>query len=344
MRGGLAGQGPRGGMGAIDGRLIAGTNVTLDPTNGVGNVTINATGGGGGVFTTVTTTGNITDGGNLSVAGTTSLVGTVTTTGNVAVGGTLGVTGTSAFTGASTFASTVTVTGGARFNGGIGVGADAAISGVYIVYNNNDPSAPGFILNSTAASGGDAVMELRVLNATMSKWRADDTGDAFLECGKGFGLRVNTQGSVINVLTVTNAGDVGMFGTPSFNFDCAKAKTGTLYSAIRNSSVGAGTDNAYLLLQVGSGAGGDPGIQFNVSGVSDWAAGVDNSDNDNFAIGVSTTIGSALRLKLASAAPTSGNTSMTVAYHNGTTATSGLITLGAADSGGSGFKVLRVPN
>ena len=42
MRGGFAGQAGRGGFAGVDGRIIAGTNVTVSPSSGVGNVTINA--------------------------------------------------------------------------------------------------------------------------------------------------------------------------------------------------------------------------------------------------------------------------------------------------------------
>lgn len=41
---------------------------------------------------------------------------------------------------------------------------------------------------------------------------------------------------------------------------------------------------------------------------------------------------------------TSGQTAMWLAYHDGTSVQIKQVTLGAADSGGSGFKVLRVPN
>ena len=43
-------------------------------------------------------------------------------------------------------------------------------------------------------------------------------------------------------------------------------------------------------------------------------------------------------------APTSGQTNISLVYHNGSTITFQRVTLGAADSGGSGFKLLRVPN
>ena len=53
-------------------RIIAGTNITLDPSNGVGAVTINSTGGGGSGYTlpaaTTSTLGGVKVGGGLSVA------------------------------------------------------------------------------------------------------------------------------------------------------------------------------------------------------------------------------------------------------------------------------------
>jgi hypothetical protein len=53
-------------------RLIAGTNISLDPSNGVGNVTINATSSGGGGYTlpaaTTSVLGGVKVGGGLSVA------------------------------------------------------------------------------------------------------------------------------------------------------------------------------------------------------------------------------------------------------------------------------------
>lgn len=43
-------------------------------------------------------------------------------------------------------------------------------------------------------------------------------------------------------------------------------------------------------------------------------------------------------------APTSGQTAIVVTYHNGTAVTAQTVSLGAADSAGTGFKTLRVPN
>lgn len=54
--------------------------------------------------------------------------------------------------------------------------------------------------------------------------------------------------------------------------------------------------------------------------------------------------GSVALFDVKAAPPTSGNTFMLITYHNGTAVTTQLVTVGAADSGGAGFKYLKVPN
>lgn len=58
--------------------------------------------------------------------------------------------------------------------------------------------------------------------------------------------------------------------------------------------------------------------------------------------GASTAIASVLRLP--GTLPVSGETAILLAYHNGTGVTVQRVTVGAADSGAAGFKLLRVPN
>ena len=48
--------------------------------------------------------------------------------------------------------------------------------------------------------------------------------------------------------------------------------------------------------------------------------------------------------ELHTTAPSSGQSSLSVLYHNGTTTQIGRVTVGAPDSGGAGFRALRVPN
>jgi hypothetical protein len=51
-----------------------------------------------------------------------------------------------------------------------------------------------------------------------------------------------------------------------------------------------------------------------------------------------------IQAQISAATPTAGQTTLYLLRHNGTSATMQQVTLGAADSGGAGFKVLRVPN
>jgi hypothetical protein len=78
-------------------------------------------------------------------------------------------------------------------------------------------------------------------------------------------------------------------------------------------------------------AGGDTKIAMNYTtkGAGDY----------NFSSGLGHLAGAFL-----GAAPTSGQTGLLVGYHNGTAVTAQQVTVGAADSGGAGFKLLRVPN
>lgn len=84
------------------------------------------------------------------------------------------------------------------------------------------------------------------------------------------------------------------------------------------------TVNGYPLLLYGSGANA-------------FAVGADASGNGSF-------FTDREQLRLIRGAPTSGQTAAFLTYHNGTSVVFQQVTLGAADSGGTGFKTLRVPN
>ena len=76
-----------GGPAYVPTQIVAGTNVTISPTSGLGKVTINATGGGSG---NVSTTGSPTSGFLAAFSGTASITsgnlsGDCTTTGTLAV-------------------------------------------------------------------------------------------------------------------------------------------------------------------------------------------------------------------------------------------------------------------
>lgn len=84
-----------------------------------------------------------------------------------------------------------------------------------------------------------------------------------------------------------------------------------------------------------------PRIQFDETDTTkQWFLVLDGS---NISFREDSTSGSNRRLEFYGT-PASGNTAIKLSYHNGTAVTLQTVSLGAADSGGTGFKVLRVPN
>lgn len=84
-----------------------------------------------------------------------------------------------------------------------------------------------------------------------------------------------------------------------------------------------------------------------LTGATDAVAMLLGTDIPRYTIARSANMGSpGVRdlFRLDTADPTSGNTVAWVAYHNGAGVVTKQVTIGAADSGGAGFKVLRVPN
>ena len=58
----------------------------------------------------------------------------------------------------------------------------------------------------------------------------------------------------------------------------------TVQSSVDHSDDTSGTSNAKLFSKVGGTFGGDPHVNFNVSGTQDYSMGIDNSDSDNLKI------------------------------------------------------------
>jgi hypothetical protein len=69
-----------------------------------------------------------------------------------------------------------------------------------------------------------------------------------------------------------------------------------------NSNTG-GTSNVRTILSTASAAAGDPFLQFNISGVSNWSIGVDNSDSDKLEFTTQAGVGANIKMAL----DTSGN-------------------------------------
>lgn len=66
------------------------------------------------------------------------------------------------------------------------------------------------------------------------------------------------------------------------DFSVNRATAGTtVQSSVDHSDNTSGTSNSKFLAQVGGTSGGDPHLNINVSGVQDYALGIDNSDSDH---------------------------------------------------------------
>ncbi len=115
MRGGLSGQASRGGFGGVDGRIIAGDNIEVSPSTGVGDVTISALTSGGGTLSVTRTVASAAgaDWDGQTVAGTATVTGVTNITGtdgfNAFVYEAPTITSASALT--VTYAATVAIEG-----------------------------------------------------------------------------------------------------------------------------------------------------------------------------------------------------------------------------------------
>jgi hypothetical protein len=88
----------------------------------------------------------------------------------------------------------------------------------------------------------------------------------------------------------------------SYGFVNVSTLAGTVKDGIINQRNTAGTDHALTYTSVGGASAGDPYMQFNISGVTDWTMGVDNSDSDCFVISASSALGTSNRIRLTTGA------------------------------------------
>lgn len=70
---------------------------------------------------------------------------------------------------------------------------------------------------------------------------------------------------------------------------------------IENTETANAASGARLLIKSGGVSAGDPQIRFRVGTVTDWVAGIDNSDSDNFKISASATLGSSDMISISTA-------------------------------------------
>jgi hypothetical protein len=133
-------------------QIIAGTNVTISPTNGLGAVTINSTGGSGNAFpytgsAQITGSLGVTGSFSVQVTGSVSLVG-------LSNGSTANTLYYNTATGQITYASpgagsAFPYTGSAQITGSLGVTGSLSVTGLATVQSLSETSAKRFKTNIT---------------------------------------------------------------------------------------------------------------------------------------------------------------------------------------------------
>jgi hypothetical protein len=112
------------------------------------------------------------------------------------------------------------------------------------------------------------------------------------------------------------------------DFTESNSETSTIRLVNSNS---AATGGALLLLSANGASGGDAYINFNINGVTNWAVGADNTDNDAFVLSEASSLGSSNRVRVSSTQfRTYGNLQV-----DGTTTLTGAVTSNSASTGTS---------
>lgn len=320
MRGGTAGQAARGGLGALDGKLVAGSGISLSPTNGIGVVTI-------------------------------------------------------AVSGAIPAASLLPITLDTA-NSRVGVNHTAPERTVHVRYPaaNNDPAIPALLVD--ANGGSQAVIAMRSTNGVTTFnniIRGDSTGQVNLDAYGQVVIKTNNNSVYAAVYDTTGrtCALVGVYGSQDASGSLTLGSTthatkgnvivpsdrvivgtsadmsGGIYtSGIQISSATAaafamGRSAAHAsttLATMGFFNGTTRVVAIDVSGGG-------ATDSGTVSIYTKVASGSLVeRIRFPAALPVAAETAMFLTYHNGTGVTIERVTIGAADSGGAGFKVLRVPN
>lgn len=178
-------------------------------------------------------------------------------------------------------------------------GGDANIS---IAHNQNTASSgAGFVAQVAGGSAGDAYMIYTVVAATQWIHGIDNSAsDTFkLSYGNALGtndfLQVNTSGK----FTIGAASGAQLHDVNGRGFNVVYTTSGvTAYVQASHTSNTANSGVCYYLQVAGANAS-DPSITFDVSGITQWSVGCDNSNSDAFSISRSTTLGTTQYLQIA---------------------------------------------
>lgn len=215
---------------------------------------------------------------------------------------------------------------------------DAGSIGDFALYNSTHGNAAfANRLSINAYDPADALQYMCTLASCFQRWIVGGTGDA------------------AEVMRLTSS-SLGIGTTPSSTYRLHIAKSVDSWMVVEQTGV-AVDGSAQLVAQANSGtttadvrmynnsATGTLGGLNRAGGAFFYAIGANKLVvGGHTSVPVHISAGNAERARFPSAAPSSGQASMLIEVNDGAVTSIRQVTVGATDSGGTGFRVLRVPN
>lgn len=233
-------------------------------------------------------------------------------------GATLGVTGTLAVAGAATVSTTLTVTGNTRVIANLGVGGvpgtdfhvGKAINGGTVqgwVENTSNTvnSDAKFAVITGGATGGDPYYTAEISGGQKYAWGADksDSSAWVLSCsalpGTTNAMRVSSAGAVTHPFTL---GVTGVITAGSDLNSVVSLPASDISWRLQNTDNTSGSSTARLMIGTGGASSGDPVVRWDITGVTTWVAGPDNSvSGDPWVLAASGALGTSNVLSITTA-------------------------------------------
>jgi len=171
--------------------------------------------------------------------------------------------------------------------------------------NTNANSTMRLVLSVGGSSAGDAAVVWSVTGNVDWGAGVDNSDGDIWKIGRSASIGTNVGFQLTNSTTpyvrILNGLSIGSTNPP-LGTEMLLISTGVTaidsFELIRHTDNTTATTDAYLHLQTGGASGGDPLIRFEISGVTNWSMGIDNSDTDRFIIGPASALGAGTQLRL----------------------------------------------
>lgn len=218
-------------------QLLAGTNITLSPTNGIGTVTVTASGGGGATGPTGPSGGPV---GATGATGATGSAGSQGATGPTGAAGTNGSVGATGATGVQGNQGLTGPTGATGAQGATGVGSTGPSGNVGSTGATGPQGIPGSSGTPSNWSSYPAISTVDMSNfsiSNVSNVAGNGTNNIILDATVGANLTL--RGS-----TITNIGNTFMYPTKVFYPNTIQAYDNTTTLVLKNNP--STTRNCYM--------------------------------------------------------------------------------------------------